>query len=152
MKDFVQGLLVEAGIRDRLLPGDFEPTAKYYHAMDFLLYLREDCSYVADRVDPFLTVLYHPDDQSRIVGIKLKGFRFLFDQFRKVVEQLNDDHFLPVVKFIEMALVAGMAEAYIAKNKERIQKSRERIEKSYDEARRLVEGVEFDQREFKEAA
>ena len=107
--------------------------------MDFLLYLREDCSYRADRVDPFLTVLYHPYED-RIVGIKLKGFRFLFDQFRKIVEHLDNEHFLPLVKFVEIALVAGVAEAFIAKNKER-------IEKSYADAKQLVEGVEFDHRE-----
>ena len=147
MTEFVGLLFHAAGVSRAQERESFEPTAKYYHAMDFLLYLREDCSYVADRVDPFLTVLYHPHDQSRIVGIKLKGFRFLFDQLRKIVEHLESEHFLPVVKFIEMALVAGMAEAYIDQN-------RERIKKSYDDARGLVAGVEFDQRElgFKEAA
>ena len=141
MTDFVQALFGD----DIQRVGDFEPTAKYYHAMDFLLYLREDCSYVADRVDPFLTVLYHPHARSQIVGIKLKGFRFLFDQLRKVADDLNDTDFLPVVKFIEMALVAGMAEAYIAQNMGRIRKS-------YNEARQLVEHVTFDSRELKAAA
>ncbi|MDE0177893.1 MAG: hypothetical protein OXP36_04790 [Gammaproteobacteria bacterium] len=138
MTDFVQDLLETAGVEDRVA-GEFKPVAKYYHAMDFLLYLREDCSYRADRVDPFLTVLYHPYED-RIVGIKLKGFRFLFDQFRKIVEHLDNEHFLPLVKFVEIALVAGVAEAFIAKNKER-------IEKSYADAKQLVEGVEFDHRE-----
>lgn len=141
MTDFVQDLFDVAEVGCGQVRGDFEPTAKYYHAMDFLLYLREDCSFVADRVDPFLTVLYHPDEQSRIVGIKLKGFRFLFEQFRKIVEDLDPEDFLPVVKFIEMALVAGVAEAYIEENEERIQRS-------YDNARTVVEGVKFDQRDF----
>ena len=142
--DFVQNLFDAVGVDGRHVDEDFVPTAKYYHTMDFLLYLREDCHYRADRVDPFLTVLYHPYEP-RIVGIKLKGFRFLFDQFCKIVGRSGPKHFLPVVKFIEMALVAGVAEAYIAEN-------RERIEKSYAEARQLVEGVEFDQREFAQAA
>lgn len=144
MSGFVDDLFSSVDLTAGQRGAGFEPTAKYYHAMDFLLYVREDCAYVADRVDPYLTVLYHPNE-GRIVGIKLKGFRFLFDQFRKIVGRLGDEHFLPVVKFIEIALVAGVAEAYIAENKERIQKS-------YAEARQLVENVEFDPSEFRMAA
>ena len=57
----------------------FEPRALYYETMDFLLYLQEDLPYRADRIDPFLTLLWHPYED-RAIGVKIKGFRFLFDK------------------------------------------------------------------------
>ena len=59
--------------------GGFRPVARYYPSMDFLLYLKEDCSYRADRVDNFLTILWHPY-KDEIVGIKLKGIRVIYDK------------------------------------------------------------------------
>jgi hypothetical protein len=47
--------------------------------MDFLLYLKEDCSYRADRVDQFLTLLWHPY-KDELVGIKLKGIRVIYNK------------------------------------------------------------------------
>ena len=59
--------------------GGFRPVARYYPPMDFLLYLKEDCSYRADRVDQFLTLLWHPY-KDELVGIKLKGIRFIYEK------------------------------------------------------------------------
>jgi hypothetical protein len=61
-------------------PGNegFSPKACYHQSMDFLIYLNEDCSYRADRVDKFLTLLWHPNEE-RLVGIKLKSFLALFN-------------------------------------------------------------------------
>lgn len=55
----------------------FRQAARYYPAMDHLLYLTEDCSYRADRVDEWLTLLWHPH-RLDLVGIKLKGIRAIF--------------------------------------------------------------------------
>jgi len=151
MTDFLARLLETAGVAvSEPVPGSgFRPTAKYYHAMDFLLYVREDCSYRSDRIDRFLTVLYHPYEET-IVGIKLKGFRFLFEQFKRIVKDLtdlnlDDRHFLPVIAFIEVAVVAREAEAILAENMER-------IKSSYDDARDLVRDVTFDPRDLPRAA
>lgn len=51
----------------------FKPSARYYQAMDHLLYLNEDCSYRSQWIDPTLDVLLHPYED-RIVGAKISGF------------------------------------------------------------------------------
>jgi hypothetical protein len=114
----------------------FKPVARYYADMDFMLYVNENCSYRADRVDAFLTVLWHPQDD-RLVGIKLKGFKLLFDQLRAVVgEVLRPDHFLPLIKALELAYVGGIAETIISsyENEKRKQRTRE----LYAKARELL--------------
>jgi hypothetical protein len=85
---------------------EYSPVARYYTAMDHMLYLSEDCSYRADRVDPFLTVLWHPHEE-RIVGIKLKGVRFLFERVKAIVG-LSDSDFMPLVKALEVALTVTL--------------------------------------------
>jgi hypothetical protein len=105
--------------------------------------LNEDCSYRADRVDQFLTVLWHPHED-RLVGIKLKGFRFLFERIKNVLE-LDDDQFLPLVKAIEIALVGGVAESIMDEQRQA------RLKTCYDEARKIAIGVSFDSRELKAA-
>lgn len=80
----------------------FAPVARYYSAMDLMLYVSEDCSYRASRIDAFLTVLLHPQDD-RVVGIKLKGVRFLFERVKAILG-LSDSEFLPLVRVLEVAL------------------------------------------------
>jgi len=63
---------------------EFQPCARYYGAMDILLYLETDLPYRADRVDPFLTLLWHPGKEEAI-GVKLKGFRFLFQRAQAIL-------------------------------------------------------------------
>jgi hypothetical protein len=109
----LQNLLADARKAPGASDAPFSPVARYYPGMDFLLYLNQDCSYRADRVDPFLTVLWHPYED-RLVGVKLKGFRFLFDRIKSVLD-LKEDHFVLVVKAIEIALVGGVAEAMMLK-------------------------------------
>ena len=95
--------------------GGFGPVARYDKSMDFLLYINEDCAYRADRVDAFLTVLWHPDDE-RLVGLKLKGFKFLFQQLKAISDsQIKESDFLPLVKVLEIAMVGGVAEAMMQK-------------------------------------
>lgn len=63
----------------------FKPVARYYEAMDCVIYLLEDLAYSADRVDGFLTLLWHPHEE-RLIGVKLKGFRFLFGRLQAICE------------------------------------------------------------------
>jgi hypothetical protein len=67
---------------------EFAPGAKYIAPMDCLIYLREDCSYRAVRLDPLRTVLLHPTED-RPVGIKLKGMRNVFERYRAILHSLN---------------------------------------------------------------
>ena len=57
---------------------DFRPVAYYDGKMDALMYVNANCSYKAERINQYVTVLWHPYDNSRPVGFKLKGFRHLF--------------------------------------------------------------------------
>lgn len=108
----------------------FVPVARYYPAMDFLLYLNADCAYRADRVDTFLTLLWHPLED-RLVGLKLKGFRFLFNQV-KAISGLEEADFLPVVKLLETALVGGVAEAAMTRIEQK------RVEEQYAKAKEFA--------------
>lgn len=72
---------------------EFQPCCAYYPALDFLLYLTEDCAYVAGKFIPktHVELLMHPHED-RVVGIKIHGFsalasgsmrRTILNQFRK---------------------------------------------------------------------
>lgn len=119
----------------------FEPRALYYETMDFLLYLQEDLPYRADRVDQFLTLLWHPHED-RAIGVKIKGIRVVFDRIRAFLKTKNMDisesRFMPFVSAIEMALTMGLGPVIT------LDAERKRLEESYDTARDLVGSVEFD--------
>lgn len=66
----------------------FQPAAKYIAPMDCLLYLREDCSYRAVRLNAYTTVLLHPYED-RPVGVKLKGVRFLHERLTAILRSLD---------------------------------------------------------------
>lgn len=125
----------------------FEPIARYYPEMDLLLFLNEECSYRSDRIDPFLTVLWHSKDE-RLVGLKLKGFRFIFEQAKSILE-LREDAFLPLVKAIEIALVGSLGELMMKRaEKDRIERLRDR----YEQAKQLAKKISVPPDEWKRAA
>ena len=128
----------------------FEPSSKYFAPMDYLLYLEEDVAYRADRVDSYLTLLWHPTDENRAIGIKLKGFRFIFNRAKDILRaskiELSDAEFWPLVTMLEVALTAGDGANLLA------QATQERLRERYGMARALVGGVQFDAREFLQAA
>src|SRR5216684_613546 len=88
---------------------EFTPCARYYETMDLLLYLQEDLSYRADRVDEFLTLLWHPQED-RAIGVKLKGFRFLFQRLKAALAaqnvQLGEGVFMSLVAALEVAMTS----------------------------------------------
>ncbi len=63
----------------------FERVARYIAPMDCLIYLREDCSYRAVRLNAYTTVLLHPYED-RPVGVKLKGMRFLNERLKAIIK------------------------------------------------------------------
>lgn len=135
--------------RGELSQGGFQACARYYEPMDFLLYLREDLPYRADRVDSFLTLLWHPHEE-RAIGVKLKGFRFLFQQLQAIVRAqggaLPENGFPTLMSAVEVAMTAGLGASVTAGAE------RKRLLKSYATAKVLVKAVRFDPRELKQAA
>jgi hypothetical protein len=88
----------------RPFPDEFRPVAKYFPAMDFLIYLREDVSYRAVRLDQYRTVLLHPQED-RAVGVKLKGMRFVAEKARAVLRSVGvDTRQFKLITLWEMAL------------------------------------------------
>jgi hypothetical protein len=118
----------------------FVACARYYEPMDLLMYLEEDLSYRADRVDAFLTLLWHPHED-RAIGVKLKGFRFLFERARAILAaqniQLGEAAFLSLVTALEIAMTA-LGSAVMA------EAERKRCEEGYERARQLLKSVKFD--------
>jgi hypothetical protein len=51
----------------------FQPVAWYDEAMDQLNFLTEDVSYRADRVDDYISILWHPSEWN-VVGLQIQGF------------------------------------------------------------------------------
>ncbi len=86
---------------------DFEACARYYEPMDCVIYLREDVAYRADRIDDFLTLLWHPHDD-KAVGVKIKGFRSLFKTLSDVSSAsgrpIPEAAFTPLMSAIEVAM------------------------------------------------
>jgi hypothetical protein len=142
-------------------PQPFRPIARYYEAMDCVIFLQEDVAYSADRVDGFLTLLWHPHEE-KLIGVKLKGFRFLFGRLQAILRDANvsvpDTAFVPLIKAIELALTTrlfalfeqagedGEAETNVLEEK------RKQIESRYKQASELVDSVTVDTRELMKAA
>ena len=124
--------------------GKFKPHSRYHAGMDFLLYLKEDVSYRADRVDAFLTLLWHPYED-RLVGLKLKGFHFIFQRVKSILDLKNRD-FLPLVKALEVALTGGVAECMMNALEQ------QRIEEKYQKAKEFAKRVRVPPEEWKLAA
>ncbi len=128
---------------------EFDPYARYYEAMDVVLYLQEDVSYRADRVDGYLTLLWHPHED-RAIGVKLKGWRHLFTRLQRIVEatgaSLPDSQFVTLISALELALESGQGDDVTA-DAERVRKAAK-----YKKALEIVDGVNVDRRELLQAA
>ena len=96
-------------IEEQLVGGrkvpQFKPVARYERGIDHLVYVTEDVSYRADRVDDLLTVLLHPTED-RIVGVKLKGFRYLFERMQELW-QVKEETFYPMIRLLEFVIACG---------------------------------------------
>lgn len=81
---------------DASLAENFDKQASYYRTMDFLEYVSEDTTVVADRIDDFLTILWAADDR-RLIGFRLKGFGCAFREHIQPVLKLKPQDFDPIV-------------------------------------------------------
>ena len=125
--------------------GQFLPGARYYEPMDCVIYLKEDVSYRADRVDAFLTLLWHPQEQ-KAVGVKLKGFHWLFQRWQAYCRDeqdlaVPDEQFVPLVKAIEIALTARLGEILTRGAESDRNEERAHIEERYQRAKEIVDSV-----------
>lgn len=66
----------EAGLAR--LDGGYAPVAIYFSDSDCVEYVTEDAFAVCERVDHFLTLIFD-ETKFRLVGFKLKGFRYVFE-------------------------------------------------------------------------
>lgn len=139
--------------RDRAIP-DFEPRARYYAPMDCVIYLKEDLSYRADRVDDYLTLLWHPHER-RAIGIKIKGFRFLFERLRVICSAQNLDlperAFVPLVAAVELAMTVRVGSDLTKEAEQNREGERARFTERYEEAREMVRSVQLDAKELEAA-
>jgi len=120
---------------------EFRPAAKYFAAMDCLIYLREDCSYRAVRLDSLRTVLLHPTED-RAVGVKLKGTRFLMERLMAIfkshgVPTTELSKHLKLITLWETAATAEGADAIEFAEAERHRQYRERARELVQEAASL---------------
>jgi len=113
--------------------------------MDMMLYVSEDCSYRASRVDMFLTILLHPHED-RVVGIKLKGVRFLFERVKAILK-LSDSDFLPLVAVLEVALTAALT----ASMTDASDGAPDTLTERYAEVRSIIGGVDVPSEEWQPA-
>jgi len=123
----------------------FEPTAYFDSEMDQLVYLTSNASYRAERVDAYLTILWDAREL-RIIGIKLKGFRSLFDDL-KAAGLVEESHFFPLCKAIILLMQRVVASANPA-NDDLPYKQRA---KWYKKAEEFVGDYLVDERELKAA-
>lgn len=119
--------------------GSFEPFARYLPAMDFLLYVKEDCSYVEERIDGRLTLLWHPQGEPAI-GIRIKGFKALYQSLARILKAQNIDleqhfPFVSLISALELAMLSGAGDAMIEDTE------RQRIEDGYRRAKEIVDNA-----------
>lgn len=126
-------LLPSEWVRER---AGFVVTAKYLRSMDQLVFLDSDAHYRADRVDAYLTLFWAPDDDQKLVGLKLKGFGYLFESLKKLCA-VGEDDFVPFVKWLELALVVSWP-------KLSTQLTAQRIIQRYEQAKDYVRDKEKD--------
>jgi hypothetical protein len=89
--------------------------------MDCLIYLREDCSYRAVRLNSLTTILLHPEDD-RPVGVKLKGMHYLYNKLWTILKATKDQRDrlsgVHLVAFWELALTGDGQEAIASAEQE----------------------------------
>jgi hypothetical protein len=140
----IQDLLPEG--REDYEFGTFEPCASYSAALDQIVYLKEDVSSRADRVDQFLTILWHPHEE-RVVGIKIKGIRYLFECLRTESDKdVPEEAFLPLVKAIEFALKKVSGADLSAKLEQKRSPEWLARQRRYEIAKGVAGDVTFDRR------
>jgi len=112
------------------LSEEFVKKAWYNREMDFLEYVSIDDFTFSERVDTFLTVIWD-DEKSKIVGFKLKGIAYVFNELLKPKAGLNDGHFDMLIQALEKCFTAIGDQVIDEANSER-------RKRAYESTRRLI--------------
>lgn len=128
----------------------FAPGVKYYPNMDYLIYKQEAGSYRADRVDAFLTVLWHPTED-RLIGVKLKSWRLLLQKVAAAFD-LKPEFEFPLVKALEFALAEEFAKEVMTNFDGRSPSERYRRAQLYSEAIHMTYPVRVSKRDWLQIA
>jgi hypothetical protein len=88
------------GDQNAWLVAEYKPLATYFPDADCAEYVAEDTVCVHERIDEFLTLIWD-ETRFRTIGFKLKGFRWIFEQYLSAHYQLNEGAFLKMVAAIE---------------------------------------------------
>lgn len=86
-----------------VLASEFTSKAIYHHALDFIEYVASDCFVVSERIDEFLTIL-KDGDNGELVGFKLKGFAYLYNELIKPTVGEDIPPFLELVPVLTYLL------------------------------------------------
>ncbi len=81
------------------------PQAIYFLDSDCVEYVKEDALCIYQRIDNFLTLIFD-ETQLTLVGFKLKGFKYVFQQHLKPLFELNDEQFITMASAIEVHFTA----------------------------------------------
>lgn len=117
--------------------GDFEPIAWFDREMDQLIYMEVDVSYTAERVDPFLTLLWDPDTREKLAGIKLKGIRHFFEDLKREGAITSDSRLINLITVFSRILVESLGPGMIGELESQYQaKRKEKYKKAHEMASR----------------
>ena len=130
------------------LAENFQRQASYFAQMDFLEYVSEDTTVIADRVDEYLTVLRDADHR-QLIGFRVKGFGHAFNTVIRPQLNLRDDDFIPIVEALQR-IYTDLGKSLFPSD---IDKDKRRID-AYQQARDLAsrDDVKISARELAEAA
>lgn len=120
--------------------------AVYFPSMDYILYLRQDTCYVADRIDEYLTLLRDPVSADPI-GVKLKGFYNIYLELKRTLPPAVASHLesrIPFRAFIAFAeaLACTVGDEVIADSEQA------RRYDAYALARKIVDGQRISSKEL----
>ncbi len=98
---------------------EFKPFARYFPAIDAMLFVREDVSYRAEMIDEqYLTLLWHPWEP-RLVGVKLCSMHEVYDLLKSVVPW-DIGTFEEYMRFYEAGLLAGRGDEMLAYHADKV--------------------------------
>jgi hypothetical protein len=98
--------------------GPYKPVAVYYLDSDCVEYVKEDAFCIYQRIDSFLTLIVD-ETKHNLIGFKLKGFKYIFEQHVKPLFKLNDSQFIDLVSVIEAVFTQIGDEVFSSDDDER---------------------------------
>lgn len=76
------------------------PVATYFEDSDCVEFIKEDTVAIHRRIDPILTLIFD-DTRQRLIGFKIKGFKYIYNEVLKPISALHDVEFVDLVPAIE---------------------------------------------------